>query len=563
MFLMAGAVFNQVRYAAPNLATLAHVVRSLYRLFKPKDRARLWLATGLVVFGALISASAPVLVASLLENIQHAGELAGTSFLFIALAFVAVKAFGRLADDLVSMAFTPLAKGLAMRVGLRLAQAVAARRVSSKARDDLGELGALQDKTQKAARGVYSVLYVTVLRFLHIIVEVVLVGIVLVHALGWHAPVLIAVGGGVYWFFVSFGRGREAQVQRELRNAYNLVARRTTELTGNARLIGEYAAQDFMGARVEAAAAETLACVRRFATVQFLRSAAAAAGAAACYTAAMACAWFFMRSGSLGVGATFLLVTYVDRVIAPLNSVSGYVTTLRNALLAMDICEELCVFPAPGAQAMVTVAPRVLAGAGLTLGLRPPVRIAPGQAALVVGPSGAGKSSLLSRVYEQAATDAEVDGTGLNMNELASCFPARDICYVPSQITLLPGTVRENILLGHEVLAHDLERNVWPGVWPAVADLDYRVTLDTDSAELSAGERQRVGLARALLRCPRVLILDEATNALDLASERAVWRFVRAWLPEAVLLVAAHRTENFTDVEREIRVRDGQVEGVV
>jgi hypothetical protein len=54
----------------------------------------------------------------------------------------------------------------------------------------------------------------------------------------------------------------------------------------------------------------------------------------------------------------------------------------------------------------------------------------------------------------------------------------------------------------------------------------------------------------------------EATNALDLASEREIWRFIRAWLPGAMLFVAAHRTENFVDIEREIHVRNGRVESV-
>lgn len=98
--------------------------------------------------------------------------------------------------------------------------------------------------------------------------------------------------------------------------------------------------------------------------------------------------------------------------------------------------------------------------------------------------------------------------------------------------------------------------------WLAVPGIAYRVTLTTDIGELSAGERQRVGLARALLRRPGTLILDEATNALDLASEREIWKFIRTWLPGSVLLVAAHRTENFDGVEREIRVCDACAESV-
>jgi ABC-type multidrug transport system fused ATPase/permease subunit len=537
---------------------------------------------GVVALGAAIGAGVPVLLAALLENIQHIGQAPGSDFLTLAAAFIAVKALDRITGELGGALFSIPTETLAARLGVRLAQKTAARRVSSKARDDLGELGALQEKTSKAASGAYTVFYTTVLRMFSIVISVGCVGAVLGHALGWHAPVLIAAGGGVYWCFMSAGRGREAMAQRDVRESYNLVARRTAELIGNARLTTEYAAQDFMNARIETALHSRLASTRRFIGIQLLRSTSAAAGIAACYGIAMAYAWFFMRDGTLGVGAAFLLVTYVDRVIAPLDSVSNYITSLRAALIAMEVCEELEVFPAPqtrrtasGVQTGVRATATDAAPLGFTFAGKPPVRIQPGEAALVAGPSGAGKSSLLSRIYEQVGacadkrvperetTAGEIDGANLAMNELVSCFPAHSICYLPSQPILLPGTVRENILLGHDALANDLECAVWPGVWPEIPGIARQVTLETDIGELSAGERQRVGLARVLLRRPACLILDEATNALDLASEREIWRFIRAWLPGAVLLVAAHRTENFVDIAHRIQIRDGRVESVV
>jgi ABC-type multidrug transport system fused ATPase/permease subunit len=565
---------RKISYTAPTLATLIHVQGALYRLLEPAERRQLWGALGAVVLGAMVSASVPVLIAALLENIQNLGEAPGAAFLVLAAALVAVKALDRVMGELGAALFSIPSETLAEHLRLRLAQAVAEKYVSSKAREDLGELGALQDRTEKAARGAYTVFYTTVMRLFHIAIAVGCVGIVLGNMLGWHAPVLIIAGGGVYWVFMSAGRNREVLARRDLRDAHNMLARRVVELIGNARLATEYVARDFMGARVTAALRDRLAHTRRLIGIGLLRSLGAAAGIAACYTIAMAYAGFFMRDGTLHVGTAFLLVTYVDRVVAPLDSISNYITALRDALIAMEICEELGVFSAQRVPPVAPSAPvaenapaatRALP-AGFTLNAKPPARIESGQAALVTGPSGAGKSSLLTRLYECAGEHAEagrvVESTNLSQNELGSCFAARDICHLSSQTTLLPGTVRENILLGHDELADDLTRAVWPGVWPAIPGILHRVTLETDIGELSAGERQRVGLARALLRRPGVLILDEATNALDLASEREIWRFIRAWLPTSVVLIAAHRIENFSDVEHAIRVRDGRVENV-
>lgn len=554
-------------YANPNVATLASVVSSIHALLGSKERLRLLLLMAVVITAALANASVPVLLAGLLERIQQVQGFATASLWSLAslmLAFIATRAATRVLGALDAALFSPVGETLVWRVSKRLAEAAAAGRVSSKTRDDLGELGALQERISKASRAVFSVIYVVVLRLLPIVVEVLFVGVVLGRVMGWHAPIIIAAAGGLYWFFVSLGRGREAQVQRELQASYTQVARRTAELTGNARLVEEYAAHEFMDRRIQSAVDVALSHIRRIVKVQLLRAIGAAAGISICYGVAMIYAWFFMRNGELGVGATFLLISYVDRIIGPLNNVSNYITILRNALIHMELCEELGIFARPGKTTDGPSPPAKTRGNvedGLSIEGEHRFKLMPGEAVSVVGPSGAGKSSFLSRVYERGGTEGAVGREALSMNELVSCFPAGEVCYLASQVTLLPGSVQNNILLGNEELQYELA-TVWRGVWPPVDGKPFATQLDTDIGDLSAGERQRVGLARALLRRPRMLILDEATNALDLASEKAVWAFVRTWLPNSILLVAAHRIENFKDAEHEIRIGEGRVESV-
>jgi len=539
-------------------------IRSIYGLMSASERRRLRNVLAVVVFSGLVSAVVPALLALLLNDIQRSSGFQTGAILVLMAAFVAVKALNRILGTLDSTLYAPLGETLAWRIAVRSAHEVAQRRVSSKARDDLGELGALQDRIYRASRGAFTVLYTVVLRFLPILIEVVVVGVVLGGVMGWHAPVVIIAAGGLYWYFVSLGRDREATLQREVQQSFAQVSRRTTELMGNARLVTEYSAQGFMDARIQAAVDVALDNNRRMAILQLWRASAAAMGIAACYAVAMTYSWFFMRGGEMSVGAIFLVITYVDRIIAPLSSVSGYITALRGALIALEFSEELGVLSddtqsAPSRGDILVPEPY---GVGFLLATPDGDVRLDGTTVLVGGPSGAGKSSLLARFYEQAASGAPVDGTDLQANTLSSCMRAEDVCYLSGQITLLPGTVRDNILLGCTQLDDDGLHEVWDGVWPNVSGKDARVDLDAGVDGLSAGERQRVGLARALLRRPRMLILDEATNALDLASEQAVWRFVRDWLPQSRLLVAAHRIDNFGDVDHVVSVRDGVVTAI-
>lgn len=548
----------------PTWQTLVRTVRSLHRMLSPAERRRLRLIVAVVVVAGLVSASVPILLATLLERIQQSSVGLGTSIVLLMAAFVLVKAAGRILGTLDTTLYAPLGETLVWRVAARSARTVARRRVSSKARDDLGELGALQDRIHQASRGAFTVLYTVVLRFLPILIEVVVVGVVLGSVMGWHAPMVIIAAGGLYWYFVSLGRGREATLQREVQQTFAQVSRRTTELIGNARLVTEFSAHGFMDARIQSAVDVALDSNRRMAFLQLWRATAAAIGISACYAVAMTYAWFFMRGGEASVGAIFLLITYVDRIIAPLNSISGYITALRGALIALEFSEELGVLSdaAYSAPLQEDVPVSATADAGLVLATADGDVHLEGATVLVGGPSGAGKSSLLARFYEQAAAGRAVNGTALQMNTLSSCLRAEEVCYLSGQVTLLPGTVRDNILLGCTQSGDGGLREIWEGVWPNVSGKDSRVDLDTRVDALSAGERQRVGLARALLRRPKMLILDEATNALDLASEQAIWRFVRDWLPQSRLLVAAHRTDNFGDVHHVVSVRDGVVTAV-
>jgi ABC-type multidrug transport system fused ATPase/permease subunit len=172
--------------------------------------------------------------------------------------------------------------------------------------------------------------------------------------------------------------------------------------------------------------------------------------------------------------------------------------------------------------------------------------VRPGRTVAVVGQTGSGKSTLASLLVRLVDPD---EGTvaldGIDVRDLAQGGVAQVAALVPQQTFLFDDTVRGNVTLGLEVA----DERVWDALRLAQADRFVRAlpaALDTLVGErgttLSGGQRQRLALARALLRQPRLLILDDATSSVDPSIEAAILRGLRdAQLPSTVVVIAYRR----------------------
>lgn len=190
--------------------------------------------------------------------------------------------------------------------------------------------------------------------------------------------------------------------------------------------------------------------------------------------------------------------------------------------------------------------------------------VRPGEHIALVGPSGAGKSTLLSLLLgfvTPASGRVEAGGT-----DLAGLDPddwCTQVAWVPQRPHLVAGSVAENIRLGRPD-ASDAE--VREAARAASADLfvdelpqGYDTVLGEHGAGLSAGQRQRIALARAFLKDAPVLLLDEPTAHLDPESEAAVTRATVALMRGRTAIVVAHRTSLLPHADRVITVRGGGI----
>ncbi|MEU6040492.1 ABC transporter ATP-binding protein [Actinomadura sp. NPDC047616] len=180
----------------------------------------------------------------------------------------------------------------------------------------------------------------------------------------------------------------------------------------------------------------------------------------------------------------------------------------------------------------------------------------------IVGPSGAGKTTLFSLILRfLEPQDGELLLDGRPYRDLAHDEIRSHLAYVEQDTPIVPGTIRDNLLFSHPEASEEEVRRVL-----AAVRLDAKMQglpdgLDTplSGTTVSGGERQRIALARALLRTPDVLLLDEATAQLDGLTEAAVHDCIRSRADSGAVVTIAHRLSTVIDADTIVVLEAGRV----
>jgi ATP-binding cassette, subfamily B, bacterial len=190
--------------------------------------------------------------------------------------------------------------------------------------------------------------------------------------------------------------------------------------------------------------------------------------------------------------------------------------------------------------------------------------VAAGQKIALVGYSGAGKSTiiqLLMRYYNLNSGQITVDNQDITTGDITAY--RQNLAIVPQEVILFGGTIRENIAYGKpnatdtEILAAARQANALDFIETFPDKLE--TVVGERGVKLSGGQRQRIAIARAILKNPKILILDEATSSLDAESEKLVQDALDGLMQNRTTIIIAHRLATVRHVDCIYVLRDGQI----
>ena len=296
-----------------------------------------------------------------------------------------------------------------------------------------------------------------------------------------------------------------------------------------------------------------------------------------------------VADGSLTLGDLVMINAFMIQLYIPLGFLGVLYREIKQSLTDLDkmfvlLEKEREIADSPDAQPLVLDGPPAVKFENVRFSYEPAreilhgisFEIPPGKTVAVVGPSGSGKSTLarlLYRFYDvtNAASDAEPGPHGFgritindqDIKQVTQSSVRQAIGIVPQDTVLFNDTIEYNILYGRPEAGHDAAVQAAQAAhihsFIERLPLGYRTMVGERGLKLSGGEKQRVAIARTLLKNPPIVIFDEATSALDSANERAIQSELKSAARNKTTLVIAHRLSTVVDAHEILVLVNGDI----
>ncbi|WP_347653827.1 ABC transporter ATP-binding protein [Plantactinospora sp. B5E13] len=286
-------------------------------------------------------------------------------------------------------------------------------------------------------------------------------------------------------------------------------------------------------------------------------------------------------AGHLEVSSLIAFLLYAFGLMGPITEVSQNVTALQSGIAAAGRIRQVETIELEEPEETGPAAPTVaglgpdstplleLRGVSAAYGpdAAPAVRdvnltIPRRGHTAIVGPSGAGKTTLFSLILRfLEAQQGELLLDGRPYREYRHAEVRQRLAYVEQESPVVPGTIRENLLFTHPDATEEELRAVLAQVrlTEKIDALPEGLDTDLTSSSVSGGERQRIAVARAILRTPDLLLLDEATAQIDALTEVAIHDAVQARAAESAVVTVAHRLSTVIDADTIVVMEAGRI----
>jgi ATP-binding cassette subfamily B protein len=436
--------------------------------------------------------------------------------------------------------------------------------------------GGLSRIIERGVKGVDFLLRFMLFSVGPLILELTMVSVLFAVLFGWQYMAVVVVTIAIYVAFTFKVTELRVRIRREMNDQDTDANQKAVDSLLNFETVKYFNAEAREAARYDVAMQRyEVAAVKTGQSLSFLN-----AGQSLIITTGLVIVMIMaakgVQAGVLTVGDFVMVNAYMIQITMPLNFLGTVYREIRQALVDMGQMFGLLGQPAEvvdkPAAAPIAVrggeivfdnvsfaydpARAILKGISLT--------VRPGQKVALVGPSGSGKSTigrLLFRFYDVTGGAIRIDGQDIRDVQQTSLHGV--IGVVPQDTVLFNDTVYYNIAYGRdgatEAEVHAAARAARIHDFIMSLPDGYDTTVGERGLKLSGGEKQRVGIARTLLKNPPILILDEATSALDTQTEQSIQESLTEMGQGRSVITIAHRLSTIADADCILVLEDGRV----
>jgi ABC-type transport system involved in Fe-S cluster assembly fused permease/ATPase subunit len=569
-----------LRVQRSTLQTIVSLLPYLWPVGNPGARARVVVALVFMLLSKVATVYVPVIYGRIVDALAPKDAAAAAFIVPVALIVayglirIGAAGFGEIRDALFASVQQRAVRLLALRT-FRHLHAVSLRFHLDR------QTGGLSRVIDRGVLGMQSVLRLAVFNVVPTALELVMVTAIIWHMFDWRYAAVTFIAVVVYVGFTAVLAGRRGRYRRTMNDTDNDASTKSLDSLINYETVKYFGNEEHEAQRYDHALARyERAAVRVQVSLNMLNLGQAAIISIG-LTLIMLLAAAGMRDGSMTVGRFVVVNTYLIQLYQPLNFLGVVYMTIKQGLVDMEQMFALLRVPReitdkPGATALAAHLSEDSAGEvvfeNVSFGYQTnrtilkgiDFTVPAGGKLAIVGPTGAGKSTisrLLFRFYDVTGGRILIDGQDIRDVTQDSLRAA--IGVVPQDTVLFNDTIRYNIGYGRpgatqaEIEQAARSAQVHDFVMKLPEGYDTRV--GERGLKLSGGEKQRVAIARTILKDPRILILDEATSALDSRTEQDIQAALRAVSHRRTTLVIAHRLSTVVDADEIIVLQDGRV----
>ncbi len=568
---------DQAPQGASGWATIRRVLPYLWPDGQAWVKRRVVAAFAMLLMAKIVSVSTPFFYKTAVDVLAGEAPDGSTMMAWGAVGMTVAYGMARLG----AVAFAELRDAIFVRVGQRALRRLALETFTHIHRLSMRyhisrKTGGLSRIVERGVKGVDFLLRFMLFSIGPLILELSMVAVIFAVLFGWQYMAVVVVTITLYVAFTFRITEWRVKIRREMNDQDTDANQKAIDSLLNFETVKYFGAEAREAHRYDGAMARyEVAAVKTGLSLTVLN-----AGQAALITAGllgvMVMAAQGVQAGVLTVGDFVMVNAYMIQITLPLGFLGTVYREIRQALVDMGQMFGLLEQPAEVLDAPDAKPLQVRGGMiefdGVSFAYDPDrqilrdvsLRVGAGERVALVGPSGSGKSTigrLLFRFYDVTGGAVRIDGQDVRGVTQDSLHAA--IGVVPQDTVLFNDTVYYNIAYGRP----EASRTEVEGAARAAKIHDFIAGLpdgyDTHVGErglkLSGGEKQRVGIARTLLKDPPILILDEATSALDTETERDIQESLRDMGQGRSVITIAHRLSTIADADRIVVLEAGRV----